>query len=610
LVKSTKFNYAFTKAGVYNLTLVVNDSKGGIDTTQWVINVTEPILYGTVYDTDTGLPLADINISVYNASVYDVFNDTGDYSALQPKEIPDTITDKYGNYLIAGPLASWAQAHLVLQGSDEKDFNIYIEKGKKKRHDCYLDEDRPETKFNAEGHILYSGKYEHSNNYTCGDNVKFVMFGVNSGDTNETITFNVQDHTSIGGPTAPIVYNGSISNPSESLTVPAGEKVHKTFEFTIPCSYSTGRYDIHVVWNNDTWHKIGNFFVVEDTTPPYINSYPAVTSGYRTEPIPINFTAHDPAQEGTVRAYEEMSISSASNYLTVQIDKDITTDSDNDNITDNDADYIAEAGSLTTVNLTYNESGHYTARFIVTDSSGNTAYDETNVTVYITEADADVIGDAIYSSKGFLSLNHDYNYTSTKTTNPINYLWDRFDDLEVIGDEYLTQSDTLNSIQVSQLNEVIYSCTGPEYIKPIYSMITDEYNYTLDSFLYNLDCRCGEFLSINCSARHFSPEIWKCSPGDGYNYIPCIPTDQTIPSTGSINFTISVVDPNNDPFSIYWYDDGNLVAINTTSYLFVADNSSVGNHTIKVIALDSTGENISIENGPHNSWEWKLTVTE
>jgi len=623
LANSAKFNYPFTTPGVYNLTLIINDTQGGTDTTQWIINVTEPLVYGTVYDIDNRTALADINVSVYNASVYNVSDGSGNYSSLTPKEAPDTVTDKNGNYMIAGPLASLAQAHLVFEGSDEKDFNVYVEKGKSKKHDVELDEDRVKTNLNAEGHILYSGKYEHNNSYTCGDKVKFTMFGVNNGNTSETITFAVQDHTLISGPTAPIIYNGSISDPDESLTINAGNKTHGVFEYTLNCPIDEGRYDIHVVWDNSTWHKIGNFFVVNDTTAPEITNWDTEVTTYTNQTVEIGYIIKDIAEPGTVRVQED-SIQSDNNSITIYLDKNIYDDSDSDGIEYNDPD-VSSGGSctggdwITCINATYNQSGHYTARIFAVDESGNTEPQEhyVNVSVYITEDEADVIGDALYNSYGALSFNQDYSLTVGSSTPTVTLNADRYEDLYFTGDEYMTLNnglngqDGINLTEINALETVNYGCTGPEFVKPIYPMVTNEFNYTLDSFFYNLRCRCGESQwAITCSSRNLAPEIWECSPGDGINGIPCLPIDIEIDTTETAPFSILVVDPNNDAFSIDWYDDDELVAINTTSYTFVANSSLVGDHTIKVIALDSTGDNISIENGPHNSWEWTLTVTE
>jgi hypothetical protein len=121
----------------------------------------------------------------------------------------------------------------------------------------------------------------------------------------------------------------------------------------------------------------------------------------------------------------------------------------------------------------------------------------------------------------------------------------------------------------------------------------------LDSFIYAIGCICGYGGPPNCSARNFAPEIWDQNPA----------TNPTINSNSSQNFQISVADPNNNAFSIYWYNDGKLIATNVTSWTFVANASLIGSHLIEAIALDWLGQNVSINNGPHNSQRWNLVVT-
>lgn len=136
-------------------------------------------------------------------------------------------------------------------------------------HDSKIDE-KPKlnVNFNAEGHILRSGRYNGENNYACGDEVKFKMFGVNRGDTNETITFSAEKN--IAGNNDIEIYRGNISNPSESLFVPSGQKLEKNFIYKINCVNITQRtkHSLYVVWNDEKWHHIGNFFVVPRTVSP------------------------------------------------------------------------------------------------------------------------------------------------------------------------------------------------------------------------------------------------------------------------------------------------------------------------------------------------------
>jgi len=630
------FSRVFDKEGDYTVTIVASDGKKETSK-EWGVSVKNATIQGTIYDIDTGLPVSGARIYFYDASVYDPELDSGDYSALEPKEIPDTVTDSNGNYNlylpVVGPLASIY--NMVVQGSDEKDFSIYVEKDKEKKHDVYLDENRdvpPVTRFNAEGHIAYSGKYEGSNRYTLGDIVDFFMFGVNNGETNETITFEVQDHTSTGNPNeGPIVYTGSISNPSESLTVNAGEKKHARFSFQLPSGLDSGRYDIHILWDNETWHHIGNFFIVEDITPPEVWFDPETYVCRPEASCPVlagqesSFLYHtvDTAQEGTMN-HIQMYIENITTNLEVSI-KDNAGNAINSsgvygqvrvvnfegaqfNIT-NSTGWLKDGH----IKINYTESGYYTLTIQVADKAGNTANASINVTVHANEAQVNSIGDAIYSLFGLVDfpMKHDFNYTVEASSPDVSTVWDRFNNDESYGDEYMTEND-LDITDVGALETVNYGKSGPEYAKPIYPMTEDEYNYTLSSFFTLIKCvPRTEPIGGSCSARNFAPEISSCNPGDGYYYYPCIPVDVAMSNSSSKQFNIGAVDPNNDAFSTYWYLDNTLVQTNSTSYTLVGNASLIGNHTVKAVALDWSGENISINKqgyGPHNSAEWKVVI--
>ncbi len=622
------------------LRLEVSDGRK-TSSVEWLLNINSPTIYGVVYD-ENGNPVPGANISFYDSSVYDPFNGTGNYEDLEPKTVPDAVTNLVGGFFM---FIDDGVKHMVVQHSDEKDFDIRIKKGKKgeydddcdsdgkenweddddelcdkKSHDVEMNENISKTNFNAEGHVLYSGKYEHSNNYTCGDKLKFTMFGVNNGDTNETITFLIQDHTSIAGPSAPIFYEGNISNPDESLTINAGEKKHKTFYYTLPCPMTLGRYDVHVVWNGEKWHKIGNFFVINDTVPP------ALYSEHNLEMFSggsdaLSYSVNNIYEEGTVNHYEILHISP---YIVegviINVDKDITVDSNGDSIADNDPDYsFVDPWDFGELNISYNESGRYVARLFAMDASNNTAEEFVNVSVYASEDEADVVATALWTLYGYGGvIEKDYNYTVGTSTPRVRSEWDIIYPGSY-GSEYLTPGngldspDGINATQVAALERVNYVATGPEYVKPIYPMTLDEFNYTLDSFFYLLKCVIGELNpNIICSAKNFAPQIWRCSPSvylDPFGGYLCKPYDLSITSSSTQNFAISVADPNNDAYTTYWYVDGVLNKTGGNSYSFVADSSLIGKHVIKAISLDSSGENVSITNGPINSIQWNLEVT-
>jgi len=442
-------------------------------------------LNGIVSDADNGLPIEGANISFYSQSTYDVYADTGDYSLLVPKATPDVVTDSNGAYNVSILEGDY---HMVIQSSDEKDFNVKANKSNGDlKHDVEIDEDRANDNFNAEGHILYSGEseYGNENKYACGDVMKFMMFGINHGTEDETITFVVQDHSSIGGPTAPVVYNGNISEADESLIIHAGLKEHKVFDFQIPCGFNSGKHDIHVIWEGSKFHKIGNFFVVPDTTAPNIDGVLSV-SGFPNENIAVGYSAHDQAQSGTVRATEFSILGDTNETLTVIIDKNIDEDGgDPDSITDNDADYTINGGGSNSINLTYNESGDYVARFTVMDITGNEAEEPMNVSVrvFITEEEANSTAIPIYSEFGL-----DLVFEITRSIF-ITRTWDRFDDISLVGDEYLTDEDDIDAGDISSLNSVIASCSGP-YMKVIEPVTTEgEYETILRDYL-NYLCTC------------------------------------------------------------------------------------------------------------------------
>lgn len=384
-------------------------------------------------------------------------------------------------------------------------------------HDSEVDENSSQyTDFNIEGHIIYSGRYEGNNNYTCQEKVKFTMFGINRGSENITVTYVVENHTVTGKPTeirtnctvdGRIVYCGNEALESENLFVPNDKKKHQKFyDFTIPCGWASGKYDIHV-YDNEKWgnmHKIGNFFIVEDVTPPYVNSDKSKW-GFTNQTIGnIWYIVEDEVQDGTVRATADaqglsIQISTSMSEFGAYIDKDITVDgNDTDALPDNDRDLTVSAGD-SYFNLTYDKSGYYTARVMGHDSSGNMAHSDINISVYITEEEADVIGMNIYdlfsNLNGLMGYDIDYTTGVTETTFDINV--DRFDwaMAYMIGDEYRTPDNTIHDWQAEELLDIIDGCLGPEYIKPINLSTETEYNQTLFNFMMDLQCRCGQTLS-------------------------------------------------------------------------------------------------------------------
>ena len=603
-----------------------------------------PNFYGTVYDTDgDNSIISGVNISFYDNSVYNVSNDDGNYSALVPKDEPDTVSNEDGHYGIF--LAPNKNYHMVMQHSDEKEFNmktrdneseinqtiitetegyikVFFEKASAGlKSDLYSDlptmellvensqvgkvsylndsyvypagtelkfhilvhgtgwglgeynhssnsqyaqierldkdtwrihfEDLPESwppdwdfndavvlidvvgtnitnetiydndcdedgivnwldddddscdhgeedqemdeddhgNFNAEGHILFHGQYGRGNKYICGDKLKFMMFGINKRASNETITFMVEDHTAGGGNKGDWVYNGSISNTSESLlVVNNGTRQYNEFEFSIPCDFNEGKHDIHILWDDEKFHKIGNFFVIADTTPPYI--YAEDATGLPGIEIEIGYDSNDPAEPGTVRALELDTLEGAEESLSVVIDKDIDSDgTDLDGNTTNDADYSVSGGTTISVNLTYDNSGNYTARFTTTDGSGNTAFNDSNIIVYINESEADDIAVSVYDWFG-LSIGLQKNYF-VAGLGDAGVTVDRYNILKTIGDEYITPGNGVTNSEASVMNSNIDLCTATPFVKAISATTAVSYNNTLVNFLTSLKCDCN-----------------------------------------------------------------------------------------------------------------------
>jgi len=477
-------------------------------------SLVQTTFFGQLTDSATGAPLAGKNISFYQDtgidSQYGNVTNLENYmystwQNLTPKTTPDAVTDANG-YFFAN-LADGTYNY-VIRGSSEDEMEVKINQSQgAKKKDSELNENIPSGNFNAEGHILYSGKYEKQNEsddaggnkYTCGQSVRFVMFGVNNDPSNETITFAVQDHTSVGGPTAPIIYNGSTSNASESLTVLAGNKSSKNFDWTIPCPRAEGKYDIHVVWNSEVWHKIGNFFVISDTTAPTIN-VGAGGSIFRGQTITIGYYAHDDPTSGTIpNQVVTMSVISGTPDTSINVSVDKGNGDSN----------VSVFGGNQEVNLTYDTGGIFTARFTACDPAGNCDYKERNITVWITEDDADAIALPLYQLFGIGAAGYQTDYYAwVNSSSPkVNATWDHYNSVWRIGDEYLTVGNNLTSeggaggndaAAETGLNNVINGCTGPEYVKPIPPSTAAQYNQTLYNYLATLNATGSK--PPNCAA--------------------------------------------------------------------------------------------------------------
>jgi hypothetical protein len=608
-------NHYFTAAGTHEVGL-----SGTVKNKICAYNKTFT-LYGHVVDSHTGNDLAGKKISIIDKNTYDPNNGAGNYEGMQPKVMPDAFTNSRGFWY--ANLANGIY-HFIVNGSKEEEYEAYVNtsKGKEKR-DAELNENITSTNFNAEGHIIYSGEYNGNNKYLCGERVKFTMFGVNNGGTDETITFNVQDHTSNGNPNAPVIYTGNISNPSETLTVNAGNKTHKIFYWRIPCGLNYGRYDIHVIWDDEQWHKIGNFFIEEDVTNPAISVTPEHISVHANENFTIYYWAGDVPQNGTIYQYKILML--GYNDTSVNVSTDVNNDGSIEQTTYG-GDYIPFTGSF---NAT---SGEKQIKLTATDLSGNNASTFVNATVFITEQEAMNIGVPWYNYFPFndqgcedFDLNIDVNlgssYVSLNADRYAGVDWCE----EGVGDEYMTPGNGVDESgeysDYDKLQEVMYGsfysspCMGPEWFQPIKGTTSVGYNYTFLSYMYYLGNVCGIGLAegpwFNGTGNiNFAPQIYAYEPE---------PESLTIPYTSAISFSALARDPNAGNFTMKFYVDGNLTWTRNfpsgyynggiDSYTFIGSPSNIGMHEIRVEVADL---NNSIDLDPYN-WQtshvWHLYVS-
>lgn len=234
----------FGQAGTYPIEVRVSDGKA---TTKQNYNLVIAQASGTNYKLkvldESGAPVANAPISLYPVADFEPFAGggdvpSGDYETLQPKAQPDGRTNAAGEVevVLSGP------TDIVVGTGTERLFNRKPdgEVSATGVEDVY-NVSGPSS-FNAEGDIKHQGDQSlHGNKYCVGDRIKFMMFGVNHDSYDQTISYCVLDMTGGGSPhDAPIVYSGSFSNPSESLTIAAGDKSYKVFEWEILPACSAG----------------------------------------------------------------------------------------------------------------------------------------------------------------------------------------------------------------------------------------------------------------------------------------------------------------------------------------------------------------------------------
>jgi hypothetical protein len=290
------------------------------------------------------------------------------------------------------------------------------------------------------------------------------------------------------------------------------------------------------------------------------------------------------------------------NRVTVTLDKDIYVDgSDNDGITDNDVDAYGPGGSGYGFSLNYSTSGIHTAKITSTDLSNNSVSQLFNVTVWMSEEEADEIGVPWYNifpfnDSGFNSFYLDYT-VDIGSAGHVVLNADRYAEApeELVGDEYMTPGDNVSTkLYIDMLNSVMYStftggsvCTGPEYFQPIYPTTREGYNYTLLSFFCYLDNICGMNTGVAlCDNMHFAPQIYRYGPEE---------EGLVIGPLSSQTMSVLVRDPNNDNITVKWYVDGELNKTTvlgshggSDSLIFYGTWTNLGGHNIVVEASDPT----------------------
>jgi len=356
-----------------------------------------------------GNPIQGAQVSLYDSSVYNVDDGTGDMD-LPPKTSGYYTTNANGE---ANLTLDDREHHIVVKANGvqtERAFNANVSGSSNITIECCPGND--DGNFNSEGHILHQESYTFTNNkYTVGDKVKFYVWGDNKTGLEQKVSFNVLDMTEGGNPkTAPVVYRGDPENVNEGLNVPSGQKAHKVFEWTIPADLkdNLGKYSIYVTWSGydgypvdgipDSWHNIGIFRVIEDKTAPTLNLIPDQTQYFTDENVQLWASVNDTPEAGTVRAgHVDISAASLDNVL---IDMQ------------NGSGFHAFSGAPISLPAygavtqgTFSDIGknskYYVIQGKVQDLSGNEAITSTpQIAIHINKEEAGKIADKIYDDFG------------------------------------------------------------------------------------------------------------------------------------------------------------------------------------------------------------------
>ena len=331
------------------------------------------------------------------------------------------------------------------------------------------------------------------------------------------------------------------------------DKVEKYYTFDVPCEFAPEegqrtKYDIHV-YDNLQWgnmHKIGNFFVygfnrtlingtnstnktnqtnstvtivpglgqiiVTMQNPPLL--FTNLTNGNFTLPTELKYAVSMAPAPGSIEAvlYESYSYLFTLEYPAPQPDSDfnVTIVAYKVNSTENytllpngqGINYRPYPPQYPITPYNYSTpNGYYdimlTAVYLPT---GQTANATKRIKVAINEEEANSIAEPVYRDYfgGWLPYDigdpwRNFNATLVAPSPDVGTIWDRYDDMNNhMGDEYCTPGDCLNNTQITALQNVLNTCTGPEWAIGIDASTAEEYNQSIDNFLHYLKCNCGQ----------------------------------------------------------------------------------------------------------------------
>jgi len=152
-------------------------------------------------------------------------------------------------------------------------------------------------------------------------------------------------------------------------------------------------------------------------------------------------------------------------------------------------------------NSIYNISRIHKARLTATDSQGNTATKDINITVFVNEEEARNLSIPVYDlflyfSDGWLLFNvYKENLNVGAPYLPfITSEFDRLDLSNLYGDEYSTKWDGLTAEESESVNKKVELCGGEPYMKSIPPSTAADFEQELYEYLMHLQCNCNQWL--------------------------------------------------------------------------------------------------------------------